>query len=168
MSKLNENVRRFYGLGYIPEDGGKLKSPKGRYLSLTIDNNNYYYWQTRDRDTGYQPRVYYHKIVAYHLYGEKVFQEGVVVRHLNGNSLDNSFINIAIGSAHDNWMDVPENIRQKISDCGALVQRKLDKQKLNEFYTDRSNGMTYKKLMEKYGIAKSTVSYIVNGKTYKK
>jgi len=173
MSQLSDTVRRFYELGYTPENGGVLRGPSGKQLSLTVDRSSrkskglYAYWQTRDRETGLQPRIYYHKLVAYHLYGEAAFADGVVIRHLDGNSLNNNFENIAIGSAKDNWMDIPATIRQRISDAGGVASRKLSAERLAEFKSDREAGMSYKKLMAKYGLSKSTVSYIVNGKTYK-
>ena len=52
-----------------------------------------------------------HRLQAYQKYGDKLFQDGIVVRHLNGNALDNSWNNIAIGTNRDNQMDIPKEQR---------------------------------------------------------
>ena len=71
------------------------------YETTTILNNN--------------KRIYIqtHRLQAYQKYGDKLFEDGIVVRHLNGNKLDNSCNNIAIGTSKDNAMDIPKHIRQK-------------------------------------------------------
>jgi hypothetical protein len=46
-----------------------------------------------------------HKLVAYVKFGNIVFEPGVVVRHLDGNSMNNSLDNIDIGSNYDNVKD---------------------------------------------------------------
>ena len=43
--------------------------------------------------------VHVHRLQAYQKFGQAMFQEGIQVRHLNGNKLDNSWNNIAIGTA---------------------------------------------------------------------
>lgn len=49
--------------------------------------------------------VYEHRLVAFQKFGIKVFEDKIVVRHLNGNKLDNSPENIMIGSQNDNIKD---------------------------------------------------------------
>ncbi|WP_430794437.1 HNH endonuclease [Bacillus thuringiensis] len=49
-----------------------------------------------------------HRIIAYLKYGETAF-EAECVRHLNDNSLDNSWDNIEIGSLYDNHLDAVKN-----------------------------------------------------------
>jgi isopentenyl phosphate kinase len=63
-------------------------------------------------------------------------------------------------------MDIPPAERHKKARKAAATQRKLSKVDVSDLRRDRAGGMTYKMLMAKYGLAKSTVSYIVNGKTY--
>jgi len=47
-----------------------------------------------------------HRFQAYQKYGELLFVDGMVARHLNGNPLDNSWDNIVIGTQKDNMADI--------------------------------------------------------------
>jgi hypothetical protein len=57
--------------------------------------------------------VYVHRLVAFQKYGNNIFERSIQVRHLNGNCLDNSYDNIAIGTARDNQMDKPKDLRYR-------------------------------------------------------
>lgn len=108
-----------------------------------------------------------HKLQAYQKFGADVLEEGIVVRHRDGNSLNNSFNNILIGTMSDNMMDRCEVDRVSYALIAAKSNRKLSEQQVRSLREDRELGFTYKQLMNKYNIAKSTISYIVNNKTYK-
>lgn len=78
-----------------------------------------------------------------------------MVRHLNGNKLDNSFENIAIGTQQDNMLDKPKHKRIEWAS-----HPKYDYESIKK---DRLLGMTYRELMNKYNISsKGTISYIIN------
>ena len=49
--------------------------------------------------------VKFHHMQAYEKFGDAIFEDGIVVRHLNGDPSDNSWDNIAIGTQSDNMMD---------------------------------------------------------------
>lgn len=49
--------------------------------------------------------VYEHRVVALKKFGAQIFENKIVVRHINGNKLDNSPDNIMIGSQNDNIKD---------------------------------------------------------------
>ena len=64
----------------------------------------------------YERHRYYcpvHRLQAYIKYRELLYQKDIMVRHLNGNKLDNSWDNIAIGTAYDNAQDIPLNQRRQ-------------------------------------------------------
>lgn len=108
-----------------------------------------------------------HKLQAYQKFGDIVLSNDVLIRHKDGDSLNNSFDNILIGSMSDNLMDRPEEDRLNHSLNAAKHTRKLSEEQVRSLRKDRNEGFTYKQLTNKYGISKSTVSYIVNNKTYK-
>jgi hypothetical protein len=95
-----------------------------------------------------------------------VFKEGFVVRHLDGNTFNNSKSNIAIGTLTDNQMDISKEIRIHRANTGAAFVRKFDFNTVCNIRKDRMSSMSYRELMKKYSIKKSTLSYIVNRKTY--
>ena len=93
-----------------------------------------------------------------------MFEEGIEVRHLNGDKTDNRWENIDIGTHSENMMDQPKEIRvrkskyahEKVSDKEALEVRER---------VNNNNYTTYSKLAEEYGLkSKSSISYIVNDK----
>ena len=99
-----------------------------------------------------------HRLQAYQKYRDKLYEDGIVVRHLNSNSLDNSWHNIVIGTHKDNYMDIPEKTRKK----KFLARIKYPKEfviKLREEYKVVKN---YSKLGRKYKIPYSTIRDIIN------
>lgn len=103
-----------------------------------------------------------HQLQAYVKYG-KALSNAECVRHLDGNSLNNNYDNIAIGTQHDNMMDIPEKSRIEHA-CVATKSREnyynddLIKEILD--YYDKVH--SYKKVIEKYSISKGTLWYFIH------
>jgi hypothetical protein len=116
--------------------------------------------------------VLVHRLAAYQKYGERLFGARMVVRHRDGDCRNNGLSNVLIGTHHDNAMDQPEEVRQSrakvASKVGAAAQRKLSADEADKLRADRQAGATYKELMQKYGISKTGVSYIVHSRTYRR
>lgn len=153
--------------GYTIDSEGNLI----RDGSLIENNNvsNRGYKKFTFRINGKQSTCFHHMICAYQKYGCIALSEDICIRHKNGNKLDNRPDNVLIGSYSDNMNDIPKELfdrhipRLKRQ---AKKLRSLSDSQAKQLLIDRENGMKYKELMEKYGIAKSTISYIVNRKTY--
>ena len=99
-----------------------------------------------------------HRLQAYQKYGDKLYEDGIVVRHLNANPLDNSWHNIAIGTHKDNYLDIPEKTRKEI----ILAKIKYPKEfviKLREEYNVIKN---YNKLGRKYDMHPQTIWSLIN------
>jgi hypothetical protein len=47
-----------------------------------------------------------HRLQAFQKYGDLLYEEGTVVRHLNGDPGSNAWDNIAIGTMSDNMFDI--------------------------------------------------------------
>lgn len=161
----NKKVLTAYKYGYRVLVDGTLMSPNLSVpMSPYLSSKGYYRCPVRFE--GKKTSIDVHRLQAYQKYGHKIFHKNIHVRHLNGNPLDNSINNIAIGTPQDNSLDRPPEDRLAQAKKAAKVLRKLSDEQLVEFRADRENGFTYSQLMKKYGLAKSTVSYIVNCKTY--
>lgn len=123
--------------GYTISEDGIVYNPKNKSVG-TSGKNRYKYFSFRINDKII--KVYFHRFQAYNKFGNKIYDEGMVVRHLNGNILDNSIANIEIGTNSDNIIV-------------SLIK------------SDREKGMSYKELMNKYNIlSKGTLSYIINNR----
>lgn len=108
--------------------------------------------------------IHTHRLQAYQKFGEKIFDDDIQVRHLNGNKKDNSWSNISIGTQSDNMMDRPKKQRmrqakyanEKVSNKEAIEIRER---------VESGNYETYKKLAEEYNLkSKSSIHYIVHDK----
>lgn len=147
--------------GYRIENGRPV-SPSGKILSMNKNKEGYYRFSFLDSD-GDVRSIVVHRMVAFQKYGNELFNPGVEVRHLNGIKEDNSVDNILIGSKSDNEMDKPEEKRRNVARNAA---KKLSEGEVTQLRMDRAAGMKYEELSQKYGIRKSTISYIVRGMTY--
>lgn len=147
-------------------ENGNIISPKGKVLKLYLNSNGYYYFGiVLNRRT---KTVKVHRLVAYYKFGDQLFEKGIVVRHLDGNPINNSFDNIAIGTHSDNMLDIPKEIRVKKARKAALKIRKFTKEQVDEIRKDRIEGASLNSLMKKYNCGKSTMYYIIKDDSFYK
>lgn len=150
-----------YNKGYRIDEFGKIINPKKKIISGSVDKHsypNYLFFSLRINNKIHKVAV--HKLQAYQKYGNKLF-ECEAVRHLNGNSLDNSIDNIAIGSAHDNWMDIKSTVRMEFSRKGTESVKIKNRSEIGNFYNQCKS---YKLTMSKFGISRGTLFNIMHGK----
>jgi hypothetical protein len=151
-----DKVLILFKRGYrVSEDGSLYNSNavlvgsvQGSYhrISIRVDTKKVY--------------VNTHRLQAFQKYGYKLFEKGIMVRHLDGNSLNNSWDNIFIGNNSDNQLDIPKQIRIKRAVNASYFLRKYIKEEVKKFHSiDKS----YNKTMDKFGItSKGTLHYILN------
>jgi hypothetical protein len=145
---LKEKLDNIIKKGYTIDKEGSVKNPKGEIIEGSIYNGYRKYSLTNFTLRG-------HKFQAYIKYGDKSLEKGMVVRHKNNNSLDNSWDNILIGTQSDNMMDRPKEERVKHSEKKQYITEELK----NKFIEDNRNGLSHRKIGEKYNIPYSTVMY---------
>lgn len=153
MNKIIEAHKR----GYRIDDNGSIVNPNLSIISGSKSNFGYYYFSIKVADR--RVKIMAHRLMAYQKYGNNIFEKGIVVRHLDGNSSNNSNENIAIGTYSDNRMDMPIQDRLKQSLLAASYRIKYDKQLVKAYYYE--NG--FSKTMTHFSISsKGTLSYILN------
>ena len=150
--------------GYYINSSGNVISPLG--IQRKIDYDHWGYPRFRIKFIGKVVNIYLHRIIAYKKYGEKIFEPGVQVRHKNNNKLDYSLENILIGTSSQNMMDIPKNSRIKKARLASSKLRRFTEGEVAELRKLNKHGISYNKLSKAYKVCKSTLSYIVNGKTY--
>ena len=146
-----------YEKGYRVTKDGQLLNPKGRKIGSI---NSHRYERTTINEK--QKTIFTHRLQAYQKYGSKLFGDGIVVRHLNGNRLDNSWNNIAIGTQKDNAMDMPKEQRIRRAISAAKLKIKYSKEfvlKLKEEYKVIKN---YAELGRKYNMGRSDIWLLIN------
>lgn len=145
--------------GYYVDKDGNVYSPNKKLNPNT--SNGYLEFGYRNKNNKII-KLKVHRLQAYQKYGEKVFEDGIVVRHLNGNRLDASYDNIAIGTCHDNNMDIPEEKRKEYAINATKHMIKHDFIKIREFY---NKCKSYKETMKHFNISsKGTLHYILNNR----
>lgn len=105
-------------------------------------------------------RLRIHRIVYRKYVGE--LSPDLVINHKDGNKSNNRPENLELISQ-------AENNKHKYRELGAapvIGRSKIDEATADAIRADRAAGANYKTLMSKYGLAKSSISYIVNNKTW--
>lgn len=149
--------------GYFVDKQGNTYSPRGNKVG-TRGKDPYLYFGIRVSKTKVI-KVYIHRLQAYQKFGDLIFNDNIEVRHLNGNSFDNSFKNLAIGTPSENAMDKPESKRKKISLAASNKLKVYSDELVLEIQKMREAGMTYTELRKKYNIkSKSSLNYILKRK----
>lgn len=152
-TRNNILIEECFNKGYRVDNKGNVYSHLNNKLSLINSEKSYYYFSFRLNN--FRQKILVHRLQAYQKYGNKIFEKGIVVRHLNSNRKDNSYNNISIGTQSDNMMDIPKKQRILRSSHPIYNHKSI--------IEDRNNGMTYKELMNKYNISsKGTLSFIIN------
>lgn len=164
LSKLNQEILKAIKKGYTIDELGNVYNPKGKKRKLCLNNNatRYYYFNLTSRP------ILVHRFVGYFKYGIKIFERGLQVRHLNGNSIANNWDNIGIGTLSDNRMDVSEEIRLSTAIYASQHVRRFSDEEVENIRKDKyENGMSYNELRKKYNISsKGTLSYLFNKAKY--
>ena len=102
----------------------------------------------------------FHRLQAYQKFGDKIYEEGMVVRHLDGNPLNNTWDNIEIGTDYNNHMDIPSDVRMNIAIKATKAIIRWDYKTIRAMH---DSGMSYSQIMKETGItSKGTLSYIIN------
>ena len=151
--KFNHYESLAVRLGYrVVDDGQGVISPRGERLSVQTKGG---YLQFK---AGQDKWVRVHRVVALEKFGEVIYAPGIVVRHLDGNSKNNTASNLAIGTQHDNAMDrSAEDRRAHALKAGAAV-KKHDHDAIRSHYAARG----FMPTVREYGISRSVLSYIIN------
>ncbi len=152
---MNRNPQIAFERGYYVAPDGRVSNPSGKPLSCYVTRKGYRKFHFQ-RGAALQVS----RLVAFQKFGEAIFGNGIVVRHLDGNSKNDSWENIAIGTHSQNMMDMPPEVRRAKA---AAANRKFDPAKVRAFYQQSGS---YKVTMAEFGItSKGTLHHILNKAT---
>lgn len=157
----NERLAEVFERGFKVTDAGAVLKPDGSTQPVGKDKHGYWRFSAKGSD-GKIRQVMVGRLAAYQKYGEQLFADGIEVRHENGDEADNRLGNVLIGTKSQNALDKDPEVRRAVS---AGAARKLTDDQVRQLREERARGTKYADLAQKYGIQKSTVSYIVRGIT---
>lgn len=144
-------------------DAGQLLRPDGSPAAFHYDKDGYPRSTLWFADLKIRKSIQIHRLAAYQKFGSAMFVKGIEVRHLDNTQTNSRPDNIAIGTPTDNAFDKSRATRVRVA---ANARRKLTSEQRAQLLADRRSGMKYDDLAAKYGLRKSTISYIVRGITY--
>ncbi len=114
MGIRNTAIKVAFNKGYRVTDCGNIVIYKGKERKLQrkeIFNKLYHRFSINVN--GKSVNIMVHRLQAYQKYKGRAFRDGIVIRHKNDNSLDNSKKNILLGTQQQNMVDRYKNARNK-------------------------------------------------------
>ena len=164
INAMNESqlaLKTAYEKGYRVKNNCVYSFFKNCFLKLQTNQSGYLYFNIKLQRKSI--KVFVHRLVAYEKYKDKLFDQGIVVRHLNGNQKDNSFNNICIGTQQENMLDRKPGDRLQHAIKASRSIKRFTNEEINCIKQEHSSGMGYKALMEKFQISsKGTLHFILN------
>ena len=162
----NSLLLTIYEKGYRMDKEGNVYNHKFVKLNpYLVKNSNYLKITVWDKSRWDKPkRINVHRLQAYQKFGDKIFEEGIVVRHLDGNPLNNSWENIEIGTSSDNQMDRnPECRKKHATNASRKMQDSVRSyEERCKIYEKLKNGISYRTIEKENNIRRSALSFMKN------
>jgi len=165
-SKTSSAIRQALAKGYSVSKKGIPSGPRGTLGGYTKDKGGVLYLHISFNDGKMTRPIPVHRMVAFLKFGEASMRQGTLTRHLNGDSLDNRWSNIEIGTDRDNIMDQTKEARVAHAKKAARAKRRLSDSQVKQLLRLRARGVKYAELEAKFGISKSLINGVVTGKQY--
>jgi hypothetical protein len=154
---LLEAIRR----GYSVDEDGNAHGPSGRKLTRRAGSG---YFAIALKIEGRAMNVEVHRIAAYQLYGEAIFDEVLEVRHLDGDFTNNRSSNLALGTPSQNSMDRLPEVRRSMAVYASSKRRRLSDEEEVALCNDRRKDMEFRDLAAKYQVSVGAAHYIFHKK----
>lgn len=152
--------------GYRVLEDGTFIGPRGKVLKTEVNEKGYLYVAVKLKACG-KRKLKVHRLQAYQKFGDALYAEGIMCRHLNGNCKDNSAENIAIGTASDNMMDMPREARvARAWKAAAARKDAYPLEVIRGVREDLENGMSYSEVKRKYGVKSDGTIFYMKTHTY--
>lgn len=150
---LKENKYMVY------RDGRVVSNITGKEVGYTTDSG----YRCLSVKCGQNCRkINIHRLV-WAVYGDKPLTESLVINHKNGIGTDNRIENLELVTQSEN-----NKHRFRVLKHQAVVgYKKINKDIADEIRKLRGMGWKYPELCKKFKLCKSTISYIINNKTWK-
>lgn len=167
-AKYHEYIKEAFSRGYrINQETGNIVSPTGKIRENKLfGSQRYASFAMTKIINGVKKTASFpvHKFAAYCYFGDSAFT--LHVRHLNGNTLDNSLKNIALGSPSDNEMDKPKSVRSNSARIARSKQGHsglTSKLNYNDAQLIKNSKESSNILAKKFNVSKSCIQSIKKG-----
>lgn len=141
---------------YIINKDGTIISKISKRKIGYIASNGYCMVKFRNK------HIQVHRLV-WEVYGNQPLNDSLVINHKNGITTDNRIENLEL-------ITHSENLKHKyrvLKMPAVIGHKKIKKAIADEIRKLHNEGWTYKMLMNKYNVGKTTISYVINNKIWK-
>lgn len=152
--------------GYWIAEDGRVRGPSGKWLKPLPNTNGYARFTVGLGARGEQASRYIHVAVCATYHGPRPSPKHMV-RHLNGDRLDNRASNLTWGTGVENSAD---SFRHGTARIGETHHRaKLTQAQVNEikFTLSREDRPTLAEMARTYGVSLTCISAISTGRNWK-
>lgn len=129
MGKTLDYIKLAIEKGYKALENGEITSRRGDKLQIKLFGKQRYPTFSLNYGDGIFG-IPIHQFNAYYFYGEK--PPGMVVRHLDDNTLNNSKSNLVYGTHSENNLDKPQTVRINCAKKARASRNEEDFYKLNK------------------------------------
>lgn len=148
-----------YDIQYACDIEGHIYSNStGEWRMMKIQHSGNYYRLTLRKD-GKDVNRSPHRLICEAWYGPSPFEKAIV-RHLDGNSINNNANNLDWGTYSQNWDDRKADLR------GIHESHHNAKITMQDVRYMRTSGKTYQELCSEYKLNSKTVKRILNNETW--
>ena len=164
--KSDNREEKVLQLGYRMLKDGTLLNLKNKSIGYG-KKNDYKKIQVKLFDKKLNKKItkdiFLHRIQAFKKFGYKLYNIGTEVRHMDHDKQNNSYQNIEIGTAKDNYQDNGIEFINSQQRKATLASIKYSKEKIKEAkdYFKKSNNLT--KTAKKFNMPVTTLRYRIYG-----
>ena len=148
---------------YLISESGQIYSKyKKDFMKIRLDKDGYYIIKLYSSLSGKQKDLRVANLVAYNFINFPNNLKDPTVNHKDSNIKNNHFSNLE-------WVERSENssIRKNKGDGSLNHEAKLTEEQVIKIRKEYPLIMSYSKLADKYGVSKSCIALIIQGKTWK-
>lgn len=160
----NRNEYIAFERGYSVSPNGLVVNKSGQLVKVSINSEGYMIFGIGSTVKNTFKNISVHRLQAFMKFGVLMYKYDVV-RHLDGDRLNNSIDNISVGSYIDNYNDISKKDRKEIIKKMAITKRALSKTDINSIFKLKKDGMLQCEIAKQYGLSAGHISNILNGKT---
>jgi len=151
---MKEKEKYLYDKGYRISKDGVCTNPQGKILIGSLDKHGYP--KIGVRAEGKCFAVHMHRLQAYIKFGDMLYTEGLIVRHVDSHRLNYKYDNILLGTYSENMYDKHPSLRKK---QGKITPGYELKHGISEIITYYKNSKSFIKTMKHFNIQEKEILY---------
>lgn len=150
---------------YIVYEDGKVYSTISNKFLKPSEQNGYLRYGLM-LETGKLKNFFAHRLVG--LAFLKQIENKEYINHMDGNKLNNNINNLEWCTASENMQHADKNGLRQIAKGEKVHGSKLIRNDIDKIFKLRKEGLTQQEIANIFNVNRSTIGYVLRGKTWKK